>query len=80
MRLRVNSRLQNRSGVDLYGGYVLWCSRNALTGLKKDTFIAWLHSHEEKYGIRYDSNVINSQRHRVRGFKGIRTSYVPIVT
>ena len=67
------------SGVDLYGGYVTWCNRNALTALKKDTFIAWLHSNEAKYGIRYDSNIADSHNHRVRGFRGIRTSYVPIL-
>lgn len=67
------------SGVDLYGGYVLWCSRNALTALKKDTFIAWLHSNEEKYGIKYDTHIKNRNNERVRGFKGIRTSYVPIL-
>ncbi len=67
------------SGVDLYGGYVLWCSRNALTALKKDTFIAWLHSNEEKYGIKYDTHIKNRNNERVRGFRGIHTSYVPIL-
>lgn len=67
------------SSADLYGGYALWCGRNALTPLKKDTFVSWLHSNEEKYSIKYDTNIINRNNQRVRGFKGIRTSYVPIV-
>ena len=67
------------SGVDLYGGYLLWCSRNALTALKKDTFISWLHSNEQKYNIRYDTHIRNRNNERVRGFKGLKTSYIPIV-
>ncbi len=67
------------SCTDLYGGYVHWCSRNALTALKRDTFVSWLHSNEAKYGIRYDTNVLDARNHRVRGFKGIRTNYASSV-
>lgn len=67
------------SCTDLYGGYVLWCSRNALTALKRDTFVSWLHSNEAKYDIRYDTNVIDVRNHRVRGFRGIRTNYMSSV-
>ena len=70
--------LQSSSN-DLYGGYVQWCSRNALTPLKRETFIGWLKSNEDKYNIKYDTNIINRDKQRVRGFRGIRTSYVPIV-
>lgn len=70
--------LQSSSN-DLYGGYVQWCSRNALTPLKRETFIGWLKSNEDKYKIKYDTNIINRDGQRVRGFRGVRTSYVPIV-
>lgn len=70
--------LQSSSN-DLYGGYVQWCSRNALTPLKRETFIGWLKSNEDKYNIKYDTNIINRDGQRVRGFRGVRTSYVPIV-
>ena len=42
-------------------------------------FVSWLHSNENKYGFRYDINVIGNDRNRVRGFKEVHTSYVPIV-
>ena len=67
------------SSNDLYGGYYQWCSRNALTALKRETFIGWLRSNADKYHIKYDTNIINRDKQRVRGFKGIHTSYVPIV-
>ena len=70
--------LQSSSN-DLYGRYVQWCNRNALTPLKRETFISWLKSNEDKYKIKYDTNIINRDKQRVRGFRGIRTSYVPIV-
>ena len=70
--------LQSSSN-DLYGGYIQWCSRNALTPLKRETFIGWLKSNEDKYKIKYDTNIINRDGQRVRGFRGVRTSYVPIV-
>ena len=67
------------SSNDLYGGYYQWCSRNALTALKRETFIGWLRSNADKYHIKYDTNILNRDKQRVRGFRGIHTSYVPIV-
>lgn len=64
---------------DLFGGYSQWCSQNGLTPMKQYSFTSWLKSNSEKYGIRYDGNIISRDNRRVRGFKGIRTSYVPFV-
>ena len=61
------------TGVNLYGVYVHWCSENALTALKRDTFINWLKNNQKKFGITYDMNVIDERGNRVRGFRGIKT-------
>ena len=66
------------SSNELYGGYFQWCTMNGLTALKQETFIGWLKSNSLKYKISYSYNVINSQNKRVRGFKGIRTSFKSI--
>ena len=66
------------SSNQLYGGYCHWCSVNGLTQLKQDTFTGWLKSHSQNYNISYTTNVKKDNKH-IRGFKGIRTSYVPFV-
>ena len=68
------------SSTELYGGYFQWCSMNGLTALKSDSFTKWLKENAEKYKIKYDYNVVNREGRRVRGFKGIKTCYVSIVT
>ncbi len=70
--------LQSSSN-DLYGGYVQWCSRNALTPLKRETFIGWLKSNEDKYKIKYVYHIPNRDGGHVRGFRGVKTKYVSIV-
>lgn len=67
------------SSIELYGGYVQWCSQNGLTSVKRDSFTSWLKSNSKKYGIKYDCNIINRENRRVRGFKGIKTCYASIV-
>lgn len=67
------------SSTDLYGGYFHWCSENALTALRQETFIGWLRTNERRYNIRYVYHVPSRNGGHVRGFKGIKTSYVPIV-
>ena len=67
------------SSTDLYGGYFHWCSENALTALRQETFIGWLRNNERRYNIRYVYHVPSRNGGHVRGFKGIKTSYVPIV-
>lgn len=67
------------SSTDLYGGYYRWCAENALTALRQETFIGWLKSNERRYNIRYVYHVPSRNGGHVRGFKGIKTSYVPIV-
>lgn len=60
------------TGAELYSVYSIWCGDNALTALKRDTFISWLKTNQKKFGIHYDSNIIDDREHRVRGFKGIK--------
>ena len=67
------------SSTDLYGGYYRWCTENALTALRQETFIGWLKSNERRYNIKYVYHVPSRNGGHVRGFKGIKTSYVPIV-
>lgn len=54
----------------LYGSYFSWCEDNAITALKRETFISWLKQNETEYNIKYDFNVPRGNS-RVRGFKGI---------
>lgn len=54
----------------LYDSYYHWCEDNALTALKRETFVSWLRQNEEAYHIKYDCNIPNGSSH-VRGFKGI---------
>ena len=58
------------SSMALYDAYTDWCELNALTPLKRDTFINWIKTNQSKYGIRYDCNVMYNG-HRVRGFYGL---------
>lgn len=68
------------SSIDLYAGYVHWCAENALTALRQDTFVGWLKSNERKYNIKYVYHVPGRNGGHVRGFRGIKTKFVPIVT
>lgn len=61
------------TGTNLYAAYLCWCGENALTALKRDTFISYLKTNQKKFGISYDCNIINEHGKRVRGFKGIKT-------
>ena len=54
----------------LYGNYYSWCEENALTALKRETFITWLKQNEEKFKIHYSTNIPQNSR-KIRGFKGI---------
>lgn len=67
------------SSAELHQAYIDWCEINALTPMKRDSFIAWLKCNQEKYAIRYDCNIKSNGR-RVRGFTGlyaIRAIYQP---
>lgn len=64
---------------DLFGGYSHWCSQNGLAPMKQYSFTSWLKANSEKYNIKYDCNIISREDKRVRGFKGIRTSFTPFV-
>lgn len=58
------------SSMDLYLSYTDWCGINALTPLKRDTFVNWLKTNQDRYAIRYDCNIKSNGR-RVRGFAGL---------
>ena len=60
---------------DFYAVYEWWCRDNALTALKRDSFITILKTNETRFGISYDFNVLNDHGKRVRGFKGVNTCY-----
>ena len=55
---------------NLYTSYTDWCSDNALTALKRETFIYWLRQNQDYYHIKYDLNIRSNNSH-VRGFRGI---------
>lgn len=58
----------------LYSSYYNWCEDNALTALKRETFISWLKQNEEAFGIKYSFNIQSGSK-RVRGFTGIAVKY-----
>ncbi len=58
----------------LYDSYYHWCEDNALTALKRETFVSWLRQNEADYNIKYDLNIPSGSSH-VRGFKGITVKY-----
>jgi len=59
------------SSTILYGCYSKWCDDNALTAIRRDTFITWLKTNQHKYNISYDYNIKGENDKRVRGFKRI---------
>lgn len=61
------------TGAELYSAYSIWCGNNALTALRRETFISWLKTNQKKIGISYDTNIIDERGNRVRGFKGLKT-------
>ena len=67
------------TSANLYGAYTLWCNENAMTPLKRDTFINWLKQNEKKYGFIYTNRIIGECGRLVRGFKGIKSNYKPIL-
>ena len=58
----------------LYNGYYHWCEDNALTALKRETFISWVKQNEDKYSIAYSTNIASNGKN-VRGFKGIALTF-----
>lgn len=72
-RVMYGEKLKTTSSA-LYGSYCSWCEDNALTALKRETFISWLRQNEDVYHIRYDFNVPSGNSH-VRGFNGITVKH-----
>lgn len=64
------------STISLYSGYCDWCGKNLITPLKKETFSSWLKINAEKYRLTFSNHIKNEQGKEVRGYKGLKTSYV----
>lgn len=58
----------------LYDSYSRWCDDNALTALKRETFISWIRQNEDKLKVHYSTNIA-SNGSNVRGFKGISLTF-----
>lgn len=60
----------------LYDSYREWCEDNALTAMKRETFIGWVKQNEDEFGVRYSTNIYYKGK-RVRGFRSITLKYIP---
>lgn len=65
------------SCTDLYEAYCSWCNANALSNLKRETFVNWLKTNQAKYKVKYTCNIPTGSGRRVRGFRGIYVKYIP---
>lgn len=72
-RITYGEKLHVTSSV-LYNSYYSWCEDNALTALKRETFISWIKQNEEKLKIHYSTNIPSGGKN-VRGFKGIALTF-----
>lgn len=72
-RVQYGENLRVASSV-LYDSYYHWCEDNALTALKRETFVSWLRQNEAACHIKYDLNIPSGSSH-VRGFKGIALKF-----
>ncbi len=72
-RVQYGEKLRVASSA-LYDSYYHWCEDNALTALKRETFVSWLRQNEAAYHIKYDLNIPSGSSH-VRGFKGIALKF-----
>ncbi len=59
----------------LYDCYTRWCEDNALTSLKRDTFITWVKQNEDEFHIKYSTHIPNDGKN-VRGFTGITLAHL----
>jgi putative DNA primase/helicase len=60
------------SSAILYDSYSKWCRENALEAIKREPFISWTKSNQEKYNISYTNHIRTTGGKHVRGFKGIK--------
>ena len=63
------------SCTELYNASFRGCGENALTALKRETFVTWLKNNEKKFSIAYNTHVPNEFGKSVRGFRGMKTIY-----
>lgn len=72
-RVQFGEKLRVASSA-LYESYCKWCEDNALTALKRETFINWIKQNEGIYKIKYSYHVSQGSK-RVRGFSGMAIKY-----
>jgi putative DNA primase/helicase len=60
------------SSAILYDSYSKWCCENALEAIKREPFITWIKSNQEKYNISYTNHIRVAAGKHVRGFRGIK--------
>lgn len=58
----------------LYESYSRWCEDNALTALKRETFISWIKQNEDKLNVHYSTNIASNGKN-VRGFFGLALTF-----
>ncbi len=58
----------------LYDSYSRWCEDNALTALKRETFISWIKQNEDKLKVHYSTNIASNGKN-VRGFFGLALTF-----
>ena len=66
---------RNADTAALYDSYYHWCEDNALTALKRETFVSWLRQNEAAYHIKYSTHIPNYGKN-VRGFTGITPAHL----
>jgi len=59
------------SSAILHDSYLKWCCENALEAIKREPFITWIKSNQEKYNVSYTNHIKVTGGKYVRGFKGI---------
>ena len=70
----VISESSSISSTTLHHIYCDWCEENALTALKRETFISWIRQNEDKLKVHYSTNIASNGKN-VRGFKGISLTF-----
>lgn len=55
----------------LFGAYCKWCDDNAYKCKSSNSVTAYFKDREEKFGIKYSTNIKNNEGKMARGFKGL---------
>ena len=70
IRLEANTTATSRN---LYQTYCRWCEDNAEKPMSARSFSGYLKENEQKYQIRYSTNIPSGNGKSARGFQGIHT-------